>query len=97
MTSKAEYDFYPDGTLDKYWKNEEGQVSRDDGPALEYAEGIREWFKNGLRHRENGPAIIWDDGFCLYYLNDNLYFKKEYWKEIEKIKKRRERKDKRIK
>ena len=45
-------------------------------------------------HREDGPAIVWEDGTHSYYLNGKQYTKKEYWKEIKKIKKRRERKSK---
>ena len=79
MTLKVEYYIHSDGTLDKYWKNEEGQVSRDDGPALEYADGTRKWIKNEKLHREDGPAIVWEDGFHEYFLNGICYTKEEYW------------------
>ena len=29
-----------------------GQFHREDGPAVEYANGIKEWHLNGERHRE---------------------------------------------
>ena len=83
MTSKAEYRFYSDGTVDKIWKNENGQVHREDGPAYEYADGARKWCKNGKFHREDGPAVVWESGSYSYYLNGNFYTKEEYWKEIE--------------
>ncbi len=40
--------------------NEKGQYHREDGPAIEWNNGIKEWFINGLCHREDGPAIEWD-------------------------------------
>ena len=79
MTSKAEYRFYSDGALNKHWKNEFGQYHREDGPAVECANGRSYWYKNGKYHREDGPAIIWEDGTHSYYLNGNPYTKEEYW------------------
>jgi len=29
------------------WLNEQGQRHRTDGPAVEYANGVLEWWKNG--------------------------------------------------
>lgn len=34
-----------------------GILHREDGPAVEYANGTRGWYKNGIFHREDGPAI----------------------------------------
>ena len=34
-----------------------GQLHREDGPAVEYADGSKLWYKNGQLHREDGPAI----------------------------------------
>jgi len=34
-----------------------GVKHREDGPALEWANGIKEWYHNGVRHRGDGPAI----------------------------------------
>lgn len=39
--------------------NEFGHLHRDgDLPALICNAGQKEWYKNGLRHRDNGPAVI---------------------------------------
>ena len=35
---------YKDRTV---WYNLEGQLHREDGPACEYANGIKEWYING--------------------------------------------------
>ena len=31
------------------------------------------WFLNGKYHREDGPAITWDDGTKYWYLNGKLH------------------------
>ena len=49
-----------DGTTRYY--NEQNQPHREDGPAVEYADGTKSWWVNGKRHREDGPAIEWADG-----------------------------------
>ena len=46
------------GNGNKYWKNSLGQLHRLDGPAIEYAHGSEVWYKNGKKHRINGPADI---------------------------------------
>ena len=37
-------------------------IHRDDGPAIEWADGATEWYKNNLHHREDGPACEWPNG-----------------------------------
>lgn len=50
----------------KYLLN--GITHREDGPAIEWADGSKIWFKNGLRHRDDGPAI--EGGwFSVWYKN----------------------------
>jgi hypothetical protein len=46
-----------------------GKLHRDDGPAYEDTKQ-EHWYKNGLRHRENGPAIITKDGKEPTYYRD---------------------------
>lgn len=36
----------------------EGELHRDEGPAVIYPDGRQEWWWNGKRHRNEGPAII---------------------------------------
>jgi hypothetical protein len=40
------------------WRTEDGKLHRDDGPAVEYADGTQVWYINGQKHREDGPAYI---------------------------------------
>jgi len=39
-----------------------GNLHREDGPAIEWADGSKEWWINEKLHREDGPAIEWADG-----------------------------------
>ena len=41
----------------KIWRNPTGLVHREDGPAIEYADGAKAWYINGTLHREDGPAV----------------------------------------
>ncbi len=36
-----------------------GKLHREDGPAIEYANGYKEWWVNDKRHRTDGPAVEW--------------------------------------
>jgi hypothetical protein len=42
-------------------------------PAVEYAEGDKFWYHNGLRHRINGPAVEFASGAKHWYHNDQLH------------------------
>ena len=54
-----------------WWLN--GNLHREDGPAIEGYDGSKSWWLNGKRHCEDGPAIEWSDGSKYWYLNDNLH------------------------
>ncbi len=43
-------------------KDEDGELHRDDGPAVIDADGAQYWYQHGKRHREDGPAVIEADG-----------------------------------
>ena len=59
----------------KVWRNVEGRLHREGGPAYEYADGDKSWYLNGLRHREDGPAIEDANGTKEWYLNGKLHRK----------------------
>jgi hypothetical protein len=44
------------------WLDSNGKLHRDDGPAVIYADGTKEWFQHGRYHRDDGPAIDEADG-----------------------------------
>jgi hypothetical protein len=57
----------------KLWYKEGTMIlHREDGPAIEYFEGSKEWYLNGKLHREDGPAIEDSDGRKYWYLNGKL-------------------------
>ena len=57
---------------DKEWSLN-GQIHREDGPAVEWSDGYKEWWLNSKLHRENGPAIEWPDGTKLWYKYNKLH------------------------
>ena len=61
------------------WYNEKGEIHREDGPAVECADGSKEWWVNGKLHREDGPAFEWADGGKEWYLNGKMLTEQE-WK-----------------
>ena len=68
-------------TVDEY-KNKRwylnNKLHREDGPAIENADGSKYWFLNGKLHREDGPAAEWADGTKLWYLNDKELTEPEF-------------------
>jgi len=36
-------------------------------------DGSKFWYLNGVKHREDGPAIEWSDGSKFWWLNDVLH------------------------
>ncbi len=53
--------------------NELGQLHREDGPAIEYLNGSKEWWVNGKKHRKDGPALEYSNGTRYWYLNGNRH------------------------
>lgn len=56
------------------WYNEKGERHREDGPAVESANGDKEYYQNGQLHREDGPALVQFNGTLeSYYQNGELH------------------------
>jgi len=53
--------------------NSKGQLHRDNGPAIEKADGSKYWYREGGRHRDDGPAIEHADGFKAWYRDGWLH------------------------
>lgn len=78
FTGLVEYEY-----KDKYWyKN--GELHREDGPAIEKTNGFKAWYKNGLGHREDGPAEIYPNGTEKWWIEDEYYTEEEFKEEIER-------------
>lgn len=56
----------------RYYNNA-GELHRDDGPAVEYADGSKAWFQNGKRHRIGGAAAEYTDGCKAWYQNGQCH------------------------
>ena len=61
---------YPNGGK-SWWLN--GNLHREDGPAIENSNGDKYWYLNGKLHREDGPAVEYSTGYKSWYLNDKLH------------------------
>jgi hypothetical protein len=68
--SKSIKSIYPDRTE---WRNENRQLHREDGPAVELVDGTRGWYINDKIHRVDGPAIEAADGTRSWWNNGNLH------------------------
>ena len=53
--------------------NKDGRLHREDGPAIEYSNGLKYWVKNGKLHRVDGPAIEYADDYKEYWINGESY------------------------
>ena len=60
------------------WLNKEGQLHREDGPAVEHSDGSKEWFLNDKHHREDGPAVEYANGDKEWYINDKELTEDEF-------------------
>ena len=50
-----------------------GELHREDGPAIEFADGEKQWYINGHIHRLDGAAIIWGDGSKEWWVDGQLH------------------------
>ena len=57
---------YKDRTI---FTNNKNQYHCEEGPAVQYFNGDREWWINGKLHRVNGPAVESISGYKAWYLN----------------------------
>ena len=55
-----------------------GQLHREDGPAIEWTDGSKFWFINGQRHREDGPAVVRPNRPNSWYLNGEQLTESEF-------------------
>ena len=57
----------------RWYYNSANQLHRTDGPAVEYKDGEKRWYRNGLLHRIDGPAVEYADGTKFWYQNGLLH------------------------
>jgi hypothetical protein len=61
----------------KWWYNEDNELHRLDGPAVEYA-GHRQWWVNNRWHRLDGPAIEGSPGMTEWYIKGVALTQEEF-------------------
>ena len=57
----------------RIYRNDAGQLHREEGPAVITAQGAVFWYQCGELHRVGGPAVIYSDGTKLWYQNNLLH------------------------
>jgi len=63
-----------------------GELHREDGPAVEWANGFKAWYRNGELHREDGPAAEWATGDKYWWLNGKRVTEEEHKRRTAKAK-----------
>ena len=61
-----------------------GRLHRENGPAVEYANGNKTWYLNGELHREDGPAVDWAGSFKEWWINGQKLTKEEFNEQLKK-------------
>jgi hypothetical protein len=49
------------------YRDEQGRLHRENGPALIHANGSHKWYRHGVRHREGAPACVYVNGTRKWY------------------------------
>lgn len=55
------------------WRNQKDEIHRSDGPAVEWEDGGKSWWKDGKLHRLDGPAVERENGDKYWYVNGNRH------------------------
>jgi len=66
----------------RWYKWETNEFHREDGPAVEYADGNKYWWLNDKLHREDGPAIECANGNKSWHLNGEYLSESEWNKRV---------------
>jgi hypothetical protein len=64
--------YYKDGSVLDYCEISK-VLHREDGPAVEWADGYKAWWVNNQLHREDGPACEYADGSKYWYINGKVH------------------------
>ena len=78
----CEVEISPPGTIRYY--NKSGELHRLSGPAVITPSGWQAWFRNGVCHRTDGPAIEYTCGTSEpdWYLNGTVMSEEEFLRRI---------------
>ena len=53
-------------------------LHRENGPAVEWHNGVKFWYQNDQLHRTDGPAVEWADGDEFWYINGRMMTEYEF-------------------
>lgn len=65
------------------WRDENGHLHREDGPAVKYPGGGECWYKRGKYHRLNGPATIQIFERDDYYADGRRFTEDEFYRYVD--------------
>lgn len=65
--------YFTENNQGKFWRNSAGKYHRQDGPAIEWNNGLKEWYIDGKVHRTDGPAKEYSDGTKEWWNNGLLH------------------------
>ena len=60
------------------YRNASGQLHHQNGPAVIWPDGGKDYYINGKLHNPNGPAILYADGSKSYYINGKRLTESEF-------------------
>ena len=75
MKSHPKFDEYL--VLNEY-RNDNGNLHREDGPAAVWRDGSAQWWIDGKRHRLDGPAVVQVNGINYWYLDGDSLNESEF-------------------
>ena len=74
LIMKAQYIKITEDGNKFYFSDKEMEIRhREDGPAIEWTDGGKEWYLNDRLHREDGPAVEYLNGDKWCYLNGKYH------------------------
>ena len=74
MATRKYYVSVDEESTTRWYKDAKCKIlHRENGPAIEYADGTKSWYQNGDRHRTDGPAIERSNGSKEWYQNGQLH------------------------
>ena len=79
-TNIGSYKVLGPGKIVRWFKN--GNLHRDNDPAVIRSNDTLFWYKNGRLHRTDGPAEMCADGDIFYHLNGRIYSKEEWFNKL---------------
>ena len=79
MAIKKYYVIVDEESTTRWYKDAKCKVlHRENGPAIEWANGSKSWWQNGQRHRTDGPAVVYANGSKAWYINNKEMTEDEF-------------------